>query len=67
MMAVFAKPLLKRIASDLAERPLEPGELRHIPKMGPYHVSADAAHAGAKPLFVIDVEEKTYYIYYVVA
>ncbi len=65
-MAVFAKSLLKRIASDLAERPLGPGELRRIPMMGTYHISADRVLGETKPMFAVDVEGQPYYIYYLV-
>lgn len=63
-MPVFAKSLLRRIASDLAEKPLNPGEMRSIPKMAPYHVSAEPCHGDSKPLFTIELEGKPYYIYY---
>lgn len=65
-MPVFAKHLLKRIEADLIENPLAPGELRLIPKMAPYCISAEPEHAGTKWLFAIDVVGKRYFIHYVI-
>ena len=64
-MPVIAKTLLKRIVADLAERPLAPGEMRRIPKMGPHYISADSEHEGTKWLFKIEAEGKPYFIYYI--
>lgn len=63
-MLVIAKTLLKRIAADLSERPLPPGEMRRIPRMGPHYISADPEHGGMKWLFAIEVAGKPYFIYY---
>lgn len=64
-MPVIAKTLLKRIAADLAERPLAPGEMRRILKMGPHYISADPEYEGARWMFEIEVVGKPYFIYYI--
>ena len=63
-MAAIAKNLLKRIAEDVAQTPLQEQEFRGIANMGGYFISLQSEWEEMKPMFSTMINKQTLYIYY---
>lgn len=63
-MATITKALLRRIAANLAVRPLEQGEFRPIAKMGGYYISLEPTLDERKSMFSLYINGSVCHIYY---
>jgi hypothetical protein len=62
-MPSISRTLLKAIADMLELRPLQPGELRRLERMGSHSISLQPAHDGKQWLFSVSIKGKEYFIF----